>query len=174
MRTCARSALPPPPALRGPSPGSLPLSPPLVTCCPAAQRGAGAAVPSPSRAAPSSPPDSAPPPPPSAALARRGPIGAQGLGGGRDGGAGQGPGERAERRDRGRDERRHAGGGVSAKSGRREGGGSWGCVPAGPRGRGESPSGPWSICSTARAQGARGDPVWGTRAPPQHKGRGSV
>lgn len=64
MRTCARSALPPPPALRGPSPGSLPLSPPLVTCCPAAQRGAGAAVPSPSRAAPSSPPDSAPPPPP--------------------------------------------------------------------------------------------------------------
>lgn len=114
------------------------------------------------------------PPPPSAALARRGPIGAQGLGGGRDGGAGQGPGERAERRDRGRDERRHAGGGVSAKSGRREGGERWGCVPAGPRGSGESPSGPWSICSTARAQGARGDPVWGTRAPPQHKGRGSV
>lgn len=153
MRTCARSAVPCVALAPARS-----CCPPLITCSPTAQRGAGAAVPArsgPCGAAPRSPAESEHPHAhPTAARARRGPVGEQGWGGGRDGGAGQRSGERTERRDRGRDGRRDAGGGVSVTGGRREGVGRWGCIPAGLQRRGKSPSGPRQLAAQPWTQGA--------------------
>lgn len=178
VRLCALSAGPPPgPA--GSQPRLVAAVLLIIICCPPAQRGTGAAVPRPSRSEPGRAVRGRPQlpygdcGPPRVSSGSPGASRGAELGGGRDGGAGQGPGERAERRDRGREEWRDAGGGVSAEGGRREGGTVGFVSQPGPGGAGRAIGAATHLCHSL-GSGCAEEAGLGTRTPPQQQGRGSV